>query len=465
MGKSKKKIINDVYFRSPAWVKNMFATYYGIIQRKRRYGKTFSEYLNLLNATQNKSKEEVNALQIRLLKDFLVFAFENTAFYNKRFNNCGFNPYSFNYPDELRSLPILTKEEVRKNARQISCGHLFKNTHLAKTSGTTGKPLSFPVTNECFQKGYAHQEYLFSLYQLNRTSKSAKCAGQQVVHINQRKPPYWVYDKLNRGLYMSSYHLSDDNLPHYINELERFKPEIIEGYPSSIYLLALANKKLNGKVRPRLVRTGSETLHDYQRAVIEEAFRCKAHNIYGSAENCLAAIECKEGIIHSQPLFGFLELVNDAGNQVMDNEVGNIVGTGLSNYAFPLIRYNMGDQAMVSEQYHCSCGGSGHLIKRILGRIEDYVVSLDGRRFGRLDHIFKGVKGLINGQIVQKRKGEIIIRIIKETGFTNASTKQLIKQARERLGNSIQITVEEVKELEKEKNGKTKLVISRITES
>ena len=181
MGKSKKKIINDVYFRSPSWIKNLFATYYGAIQRKKRYGKVFNEYLNTLNAIQNKSKDEDNAIQSKLLKDFLVFAFENTDFYKRRFNDCGFDPYSFNHPNELRSLPILTKEEVRKNARQISCGHLFKNTHLAKTSGTTGKPLSIPITNECFQKGYAHQEYLFSLYQLNRTSNSAKLAGQQVV--------------------------------------------------------------------------------------------------------------------------------------------------------------------------------------------------------------------------------------------------------------------------------------------
>jgi len=462
MGKSKSALVNKVYFRSPNLIKNAFATCYGYIQNKKQYGKTYYSFFELLKQAEDFPPEKIAEIQFDYLKRFLIFTEQASSYYNEVFSSVGFNPHKFQDFDDIKKIPILTKEQVRQHADKISCNKHFKRTLTAKTSGTTGKPLSIPTTIDCFQKRHALRSFFYYSNGLKANPRKVKIAGQQTTDINKTKPPYWVHDQWNNALYMSSYHLSDENLTHYIKELERFKPEIIEGYPSSIYLLALATIKLNGKVRPRLVRTGSETLHDYQREIIEEAFQCKVHNFYGAAENCATAIECKEGVLHTQPLFGFFELVNDEGNPVGNNEVGNVVGTGFSNYAFPLIRYSLEDQAVCIEQKTCKCGQSGCLIKEIVGRSDDYVTTPEGKQIGRLSQIFKDIKGLVNGQIIQKNKNGIVIRTIREHVYNDESTKQLIKQARERLGNSIQITVEEVKELEKEKNGKTRLVVSKL---
>lgn len=462
MGKSKNKLINKLYFRSPVIFKNLIASYYGYKQRKKRYGKEFFDYFQLLRNTEYYSTNELEKIQLGKLKEFLLFAYEHSAYYKNQFDKHKFNPKNFNQPEKLRQLPILSKEDVRKHTSSISCAKHFSKLHISKTSGTSGKPLIIPNTNDCFQKEYANQELLFSWYDLNNKSKSAKVAGQQVAHIDKNKPPFWVYDNINNGLYMSSYHLSDIFLPYYIKELEKFQPEILEGYPSSLYLLALANKKLGGLIKPKLVRTGSETLLDFQRKAIEESFQCKAHNIYGCGENCVSGLECENGKIHLQMLFSYIELINKEGNPAKLGETARVVATGFSNYAFPLIRYEIGDTVELSENQECACGRGGMLINSIYGRVEDSIITSDGRIIGRLGHVFKNAKGVVNAQIIQNSKSELVLNVVKDANYTTDVEKTILRDAYERIGGNMNIIVKYPKAIEKDKNGKFRFVISKL---
>jgi phenylacetate-CoA ligase len=463
MGISKNKYINRLYYNAPLFAKNLMASCYGYRRRINKYGKHYYDYLNLLKDTEYLSTSDLKEIQFRYLKEFILFAAKYSAYYKSMFERLDFNPDALGDYEELKSLPVITKEEVRKHGDDISCAHRFKNTTISKTSGSSGKPLSMPITAECSQKGYAIEAYLHSWCNLYGHSKNAKCAGQSVAHVDRSKPPFWVYDKLNNGLYLSSYHLSETNIPYYIEELNKFKPDLLEGYPSSLYVLALGGKKYNVAFKPKMIRTGSETLHDFQRELLEEVFQCTVHNYYGSAENCVSAIECKEGNIHLQMLYGYTEFINENGNEAAPGESAVLIASGFSNYAFPLIRYNTEDVVLLSKEQTCRCGRGGVLLEKIVGRIEDYIITPEGNIVRRLGHVFKNTVGVVNAQINQEYKREIVINIVKDHNYNSDSEREIIKEARSRLGNSISIQIKYTNKIEKEPNGKYKFIKSNVS--
>ena len=185
----------------------------------------------------------------------------------------------------------------------------------------------------------------------------------------------------------SSQHISRDTPPYYIEALRRFQPAMIHGYPSSIYLIAhyLVENNISD-IRPKAVFTASETLLDFQRKIIEEAFGCKVFSWYGNTEMVAHATECELGGMHVQLLHSVMEITDEKGNPVGEGVEGIMIGTGLDNWAMPLIRYKVGDVAVPALR-RCSCGRGYPLVEKIVGRVEDYVVTPEGRYVGRLDHV------------------------------------------------------------------------------
>jgi phenylacetate-CoA ligase len=203
--------------------------------------------------------------------------------------------------------------------------------------------------------------------------------------------------------------------------------------------------------QPRAVFTASETLLDFQRVVIEEAFGTKAFNWYGTTEFTNNIVECAQGSLHQRLDYGVLELV---GN-------GTMIATGLNNRAMPLIRYKVGDDATYREGT-CPCACAFPLIERIEGRVEDYVHTPDGRLVGRLDHLFKDVQHVREAQVVQTQLDELVLRIVRTDGFNKKDEQILLGEARQRLGGTIRIRFEFVDNIPRTAAGKFRFIISEL---
>jgi phenylacetate-CoA ligase len=134
------------------------------------------------------------------------------------------------------------------------------------------------------------------------------------------------------------------------------------------------------------------------------------------------------------------------------------VGTSLFNHAFPLLRYKSGDTAAWSGE-QCPCGRSFPVLSDLHGRLEDYICTPEGNYVGRLDHIFKGVHNIVESQIEQLSKKELIIRIVTDRSFGPADEKSLVANARERLGPLMQIKIERVHAIPRTARGKLVAVI------
>lgn len=453
-----------LYAHAPFAVKNVLATAYGWRQRYVRYGNYFREYLKFLEQAQHFSSEQLLKYQYDQAWRLLSKAVSNVPYYRER------EIYADCLRDgKLSDLPILRKEEVREQLA-ILCNPEWKqlNSRWSHTSGTTGKSLRFPITLQCLQREYAFHtlHYGWSGVRVPGPDPVVFCQGHPVTHYDRKSPPYWVHDRANRFLMLSSYHLSSANLAAYIAELESFAPVMICGYPSSVHLLALAYKKHGrGRMRLRAVYTTSETLFEHPRAAIEDAFQCRVFDWYGNSEMCANIAQCEAGERHLKVEHSLVEILDDYDRPVSPGQTGRLVCTGFGNPAFPLIRYEVGDVVTIALDQRSKCGRSGLLIERIVGRAEDYVVTCDGRMVGRLDHLFKDSVNVLEAQVVQRKPGEVVLRVVKTEQYGAQDEQRIAAEAALRLGSDTTVQFDYVDCIARTSNGKFRFIDSTLSQN
>lgn len=451
------KSLRSLYYALPQTAKNLLSTVYGFNQRRIRYGREFSKTLNFLRESQYWSNEKLLDYQNERVEKFLKDVIPNTPFYK---NDPRYQENSF------ENFPIIKKQDLRGKLKSFYHENLKNIPHVwGHTSGTTGSAIVFPISVEHLEREYAFHAlaYEWGGVSLTNRDRVAFCSGHPVASPDRQKPPFWVYDYANKWLYFSSYHLTKDNLQYYVRELEKFQPVMLGGYPSSIYLLAMAYKKFgNGKLNLKSIFTSSETLLDFQRGKIESAFDAKVFNLYGNTEKCAYIVECEKGELHLKPEHSAVEILNEQNEACKPGETGRIISTGFGNRAFPLIRYEVGDMVTIAENQNSICGRGGVLIEKIIGRIEDYVITPDNRFVGRLDHLFKDSLNVKEAQIIQKQKDKIVIKIVTENDFSKNDEHLILQEARLRLGNEIKIEFEQVEAIPRTSNGKFRFIISEI---
>jgi len=441
----------------------MITSAYGLKQKKRRFGPTYKKYYHFLEKSQWYSDEKLKEGQFDSLKTFLIHASRHSKFYNRQFNELGFNPEQLTSFSELQKLPILQKTTLRNNLNEIISTNINpKESHWNSTGGTTMLGLHFPESNSCFEREYAFRFHNYFCGGINVGERWAFCAGHPVARPQKKKPPFWTYDYANNWLLLSSYHMTEENLSSYIEELARFAPALIGGYPSSVYLLAIANEHFGSKVHPKAIYTASETLFDFQRETIEKSFGCKAYMYYGNAERAGFIAECEKGSLHVKLEHSVMELVNDSGDNVAPGKAGRLIWTAFGNYDTPLIRYDIGDTAVLADKHECACGRGGVILEKVVGRVEDYILTPDGRFVGRLDHLFKDALKVRMAQIEQNCIDNVIIRIVKEDEYERNDEQVILKQARERLGDTIGIEFEYVDDIERTKSGKHRFILQNM---
>ncbi|MBN1866421.1 phenylacetate--CoA ligase family protein [Candidatus Sumerlaeota bacterium] len=452
-----------LFYLAPPWMRDAIASVYGWRQKRRRCGERFRRHVAHLAESQWWSQEKVLALQFVKTKAFLERAGRHSVYYRNLFQERGFDPSAMQSLDDLRVLPILDKDTARARAGEIVPDDVEAFDPVwTHTSGTTGHSLRFPESAECFQREFAFRVHTIAWTGVESGERWAYCAGHPVAHPESAKPPFWIHDRANNWLLMSSYHLTESNLRLYIEKLRRFDPALIAGYPSSIYLLAIANREMGRVVRPKAILTSSETLFDRQRRAIEESFGCKAHSYYGNAERSAAIGECEKGSFHLQLLHSHVEIVDEDGKPLPNGTEGRMVCTGFGNDAFPLVRYAIGDVAAFSTNQGCACGRNGILVERLVGRAEDYVVTPDGRFVGRLDHLFKDSLHVREAQIVQDAVEEVVLRVVKEPGYEDRDERAILDEARARLGGAIRIRFEYADRIERTAHGKFRFIVSNV---
>jgi len=348
----------------------------------------------------------------------------------------------------LENWPILEKEALRQQPRAfLMSGHgaVFQEP----TSGTTGTPLSIGKSRSALRHLYALAAARSRRwYGVLPEDRCARLGGQLVTPLDQRRPPFWVWNGAARELYMSTFHLAEDMIPAYLDALTRYEIRCLTGYTSSLYALAQGVLRA-GRVdlRMKVAVTSGEPLVEPQRDIISAAFDCPVRETYGSTENVAAASECESRGLHEWPEVGLIEELD-----------GEFICTGLVNDAMPLIRYRLGDRGRLSPATEqCPCGRTLPMIAGLEGRTSDLLVTSDGRRVFWLNPVFYGLP-VRQSQIVQETPQRIRARFVPAPEFADSNGETIVERLRKRLGD-LEIVLEPVAELPRSSSGKVRHVI------
>lgn len=431
-----------------------------------RYGKKFRELFDEFNNNQWLTESQIIERQNENLAKLISHAYKTVPYYHKIMKKNKLQPSDIKTIADLHKFPILTKNDIINNFSElISTDYKNKwSTRSGHTSGTTGTPLSIIYNIKTCVAHHAADWRQKNWAGLDYGQSYASLQGRLVVPITQNKPPFWRMNYINNQMFMSSFHLKDDNLPHYFDALEKRNIRFIEGYPSNLYILALYLNKHNQTFPMKSVLTSSETLFDFQREAIEKAFLCKIFDFYGMAERVVFATECEHHKGHHLNMdYGITEFLDSNSNHVQLGKLGNIVATGLYNYAMPLIRYKTNDSSSL-KQKKCSCGRSFPLMDDVATKNESVITLPDGRLMSPsvLTHPFKPMHSIDKSQIIQEKLDELEVRIVKKPSYSLADEKLLIQGFEDRLGLSIKIVIKYVDEIPNNINGKFQWVISII---
>jgi phenylacetate-CoA ligase len=286
--------------------------------------------------------------------------------------------------------------------------------------------------------------------------------GQIIVPFGQERPPFWRTNAYGGQTLFSIYHMTPSNLRAYVDAVHSTPARYVQGYPSSIHLVARALLEAGRplpKGRLAGVFTSSESLLAFQRRTIEKAFGAPILDRYGVSEFAVSMTECEERRLHVDMEFCIVEV--EVTEEDDEFETGPLLITGLAHDATPLFRYRIGDVG-TRAKCPCSCGRSGDSFLEVDGRIEDYVLTPDGRLVGRMDHVFKEQLDVAEAQIVQRDQQSIDVLIVPRESYSDGSQRSVLREIRSRLGNEIKIRIELVSEIQREPNGKFRAVKSEV---
>lgn len=447
-----------IYLRSPKAVQNVLVSLKGLqLEWQRRRGR-YGSFLQDIRQRNRFTADQFTAYQIQRLRSVLEVAVA-VPLYRDSFHARGVTPASLTDLADLERFPLLPKEQVRARARDlVPVFHDVRGLLRLNTTGTTGSPMVVYASHRARQENYAHFDNFFEQAGMDPRARRAVFGGRILQPGTDWRPPFWRLSRFQHALLFSSYHMTNTTLPGYLAALQRFRPAILEGYPSSLAGLARFVLETGGMPPVQGVVTSSETLLDEQREVIEKAFSCRVFDQYGAAEMCVFVGQCRWGRYHVRPDYGVVELLKD-GRPATVGEEGEIVCTGFINDAMPLIRYQIGDLGRWAEP-GCECGLETPILERILGRRDDVVVTPEGTRVGRLSPVLKGFP-VREGQYLQNADGSLTVLLVPGPGFSPDCFPRLEEELRKRVGPSIAIRFETVDAIPRGAGGKLRAVISQ----
>lgn len=457
-----------LYQKTPSWAQNALLSAYAFALGRQRYGGRYTEYRQFLEGSQRWTPAEMGEYQDVRLRAVVAAAYREVPYYRRRFDELRLTPADIRGRADLPKIPLLTKDLVRRHfdelrSTTVSRGRLL----IGHTSGTTGMPLTVGYDRDTVWMTYAVFDRHYSWAGLRMASNGDRIAvarGNVIVPLDQRRPPFWRFNWAQNQMLLSSFHLSKTNLPEYVDALRAFGPTVLDGYPSTLYLIARYLQSV-GQILPlRAAVTSSETLYDFQRCVIESQFRCRVFDYYALAERTVFSGECERHEGHHLAMeYGIAEILDRDQMPARPGEVGQLVGTSLHNTAMPLIRYVTNDRTAI-RQRPCSCGRSLDLMDDVTTKAEDVLTLRDGRLISPsvLTHPFKPLDCIEGSQIVQTAPDAITVKLVPGEGYNATLEAHLVGELKARLGDDVSVNIAIVDALDVSPNGKFKWVTSHV---
>ncbi len=423
--------------------------------------KRINQYLLAMQTGQFPSAEDS-------LRDLLRYARETIPYYRNLHATVA--PLT---PETLEGFPPLTKDLIRTNFEQLKDPTLSERHHWeAPSGGSTGKPIRVIQDDRHASTAHALELYAGELcYGAPYTNQlilwgSAQEALQEPQHKTLKGH---VRDSLLRAMgkkttTYNTFNFTREKLEDCVRTLNSQKPEFIFGYAGSVYQLAkfIHDNGLSVRRSPKAALLTAQTCYPHMREMIESVLGCQICNHYGSREVGPVSWEAKDGKIYIFDFFAFVEIVDDDNRHVSVGEEGRVLVTTLQNYAMPLIRYDIGDRAVLGPRSSLA-GLQLPTFQRIAGKTAEHFKTKSGKLID--GHFFTNIfyfrEWIDEFQIIQKKIDEIEVLYKLQGSLNDTEKEEITDQIRKVMGGACEIFWTQVDTIPKTPAGK-QLAIRRL---
>ncbi len=405
-----------------------------------------------------KSREDILNIQLRKLKRIIRYAYKNVPFYREHFDSFNILPEDIKTLDDLKKLPMITKDDLRKAGdSRFSIKYKKNNCKSDSSSGSTGEPFV----------SYFDRSAWFLLKNISKLRSKYLCGlklGDKVVNIecNSKKELSFMNttsffkDKILKLRYLSLH----EGLEKHIEYFKKFKPRVLYGLSSYFLELAVYIEKNNITLPSvEIIFTSGEMIDVVTKNKLKKYFGKNVFNIYGSTEVMEISFECPEHSgYHTNDDLLYVEF-----SKYKKTEDTEIVVTSLENKMMPLIRYSVGDMGEKLDEI-CNCGLNFSLMKPTLGRSINYIKLEGGKKVS--PYLFTSgmekIPGVYKYQIIQNKLDEIEVKRITDSARIRAIKISIKKMLQMLLGKNCNIKIIDCQDIPREKTGKYSVVKCNI---
>lgn len=424
---------------------------------KMRRHELQKEYLEIAGLSE---RSTLNRFIGQKRNDLFLHAYEHNKYYHQIFNHIGLIHDGEVDPSRIPDIPVLTKDIIRKNQQKlISDDYLTRKWFYNSSGGSTGEPVRL-MQDDIYLRWRNATNYYYYKNILGIDEPAVKkvllWGSERDIFKGSVGFKAKVQNWISNTVLLNTLRMTEQDIERYINTINSIKPEIVRGYAASLYeLCRYAEKKKLPIYTPKIIISTAESLSDGMRETIQSSFGTKVYNFYGSREVSNLAGECKEGLMHPFMFWNYQEILDSQNQPVKMGEEGKIVVTNLFNYSMPLIRYEIGDMAILGPE-ECSCGNILPTVEKITGRVTDNFALKNGTTIhgGYFRRLFFTEDWVEKFQIIQEDYDKIRLVIVARGEVSGNCKLDINAKIRLVMGQDCKIKWDFVDDIPKTPSGK-----------
>ena len=454
-----------IYKRLPISLQSVACALYGYNFVRKTYCRRYHEIYEKLLESEWWSSSHIESFRDEQVRNLILDAYNDVQYYRELMDSLKLVPNDIKCVADLPKFPILHKEDIRNNIQKfISKKSGVKELLFRHTSGTTGKSLHLYVNKETDLRQWAIWWRHRNRFGMKIDSWHVYFTANPFVPPSQDYPPFWRVVKPMKQVILNMHHFTAKKIKPVVEFLNQERFEFFTAFPSIIHVFAITACEAGLRLEnpPRVIFMGAENTLDFQRRFLEDFLGSQIVDHYGFSEGCGNASSCEQGRYHEDFELGLLECVDPVS---LPNGLirGKIVVTGFTCHEFPFIRYEVGDTGIWdSPSAVCQCGRQSRTMVEIEGRMDEYVVTPEGRRLMRFDFIFKDAQNCYEAQVVQEELGKIKIFIVRRPGYSSKDERQILKEVKKWISETLKVEFMYVDEIPREPSGKFRAVKSLL---
>jgi phenylacetate-CoA ligase len=359
--------------------------------------------------------------------------------------------------EQFATLPLLTRREVQTRFAELSSARVPAQhgaVQKGSSSGSTGEPVSYLSTDLTgfFWQAFSLREHLW-----HRRDFSSKLA---VVRSGEKSDSManW-FGAIGEATLLTGPCATipmGSSIEVQADEVVRENPAYLTGYVNNLVAILKAIRA-KGASLPALkqIRTLGEAVTQASREYVAEQWGVPLIDVYSAREAGYIALQCPDAEGYHVQAEGILvEILDKGGLPCRAGETGQVVVTPLHNFAFPLIRYALGDYAEVGAP--CRCGRGLPVIRRILGRSRNLMKLPDGTTRWPVFNIpkFRSIAPIRQFQFVQRSFEELELRLAVERPLTEEEQVRFGRHVLEQVGHPFRLKWTFLSEISLSRSGK-----------